>query len=456
MCGGWEALRGGWEALCGGREALCGGREVLCSGRGPRVVAEIARGIGRACRSARRQSLTRRPCAASSSGRGHKSAPRFTIETYASLPNAERRILTVVSLIVEVNFSTELPFVGPVRQKLFMALSSNLILSPGSTLRSAPRVVDLFAGAGLLSYAFARSGFVLDRAVEMNAKAAATYRLNLGDEIECADVRRVRPVGRCDVLVAGPPCQGFSTLGKRDRLDPRNRLSMYVVRWAEVLQPKIIVIENVAAFLDAPIWTTLRRRLQRAGYEVSAAAYNAVDFGVAQLRMRSFTFATRVAMPVPKPKSGPPQTVRDVWVGLTSEPDGLNHHYAPKPSELALERMRLIQPGGDKRDVLLRRPDLAPPSWRRPRNEITDVWGRMVWERPSNTLRTALQNPSKGRYIHPEQHRVISLREAARLHSIPDNWQFAGEPYPIAAQIGNSVPPLLGMAVARAVRKALG
>lgn len=322
-------------------------------------------------------------------------------------------------------------------------------------LTSAPRVVDLFAGAGLLSHAFASAGFALERAVEVNAKAAATYALNLGDDIECSDIRRVRPQGRCDVLIAGPPCQGFSTLGKRDQSDPRNQLSMFVARWAEALRPKIVVIENVAAFLDAPIWKSLKRRLERAGYEVSGAAYNAVDFGVPQLRMRSFTFATLGRMPAPKPTTSTRRTVRQAFEGLPAEPDGRNFHYAPKPSELALQRMRLISPGGDRRDVMTRRPELAPQSWWRPRNEITDVWGRMVWDRPSNTLRTALQNPSKGRYIHPDQHRVISLREAARLHSIPDEWQFAGEPYPIAEQIGNSVPPLLGTAVARAVRRAL-
>lgn len=324
-----------------------------------------------------------------------------------------------------------------------------------STLSTQPRVVDLFAGAGMLSYAFVGAGFVIEKAVEINVKAAKTYALNLGDKIECIDLRKVRPSGRCDVLIAGPPCQGFSTLGKRDSGDPRNRLSMYVARWAEALQPTIVVIENVAAFLHAPIWKALKRRLERAGYEVSASAYNAVDFGVPQQRMRSFTFGTKAKAPMPMPTTDVPRTVREAWDGLPAEPDGRNHHFAPKPSELALQRMRMIPPGGDKRDVIKRCPELAPPSWTRPRNEITDVWGRMQWDRPSNTLRTALLNPSKGRYIHPEQHRVISLREAARLHSIPDGWQFAGEPYPIAEQIGNSVPPLLGIAVAHAVRRAL-
>jgi DNA (cytosine-5)-methyltransferase 1 len=117
--------------------------------------------------------------------------------------------------------------------------------------------------------------------------------------------------------------------------------------------------------------------------------------------------------------------------------------------------MRVIRPGGDKRDVMRYAPELTPPSWWRLRCQVTDAWGRMEWDRPSNTIRTALQNPSKGRYIHPEQHRVISLREAARLHTIPDGWRFAGSPKQVARQIGNSVPPSLGRAVARAVNEVL-
>ena len=116
-----------------------------------------------------------------------------------------------------------------------------------------------------------------------------------------------------------------------------------------------------------------------------------------------------------------------------------------------MARMRVIPPGGDKRDVMRAAPELAPPSWWKIRGEATDVWGRMLWDEPCNTLRTALLNASKGRYIHPEQDRVITLREAARLHSVRDDWRFAGTPYQVARQIGNGVPPALGRVVARAV-----
>jgi DNA (cytosine-5)-methyltransferase 1 len=292
--------------------------------------------------------------------------------------------------------------------------------------------------------------------VELDPVAAATYARNLGKHVFVGDIRRTVPHGRCDVLVAGPPCQGFSTLGKRDPRDPRNALALEVYRWAQVLRPSIVVIENVAAFLDSEAWRAVRRRFERAGYEVWAGTFDALEFGTPQLRKRSFTFASRVGIPVVRRENRKgPATVREAWEGLSTTPDGRNHHTAPAPSGLALARMRAIPPGGDKRDVMRRLPRLAPKSWWSLKCQATDVWGRMEWDRPSNTLRTALQNASKGRYIHPEQHRVISLREAARLQAIPDGWQFEGLPYPIARQIGNSVPPTMGRAVARSVREAL-
>ncbi len=318
------------------------------------------------------------------------------------------------------------------------------------------KVIDLFAGAGLFSYAFAKEGFSLAGAVEKDAIAGATHKRNLGGNVIVDDICRIKPFETCDVLVGGPPCQGFSTLGKREKNDPRNSLSLEMIRWAKALSPKIVVIENVSAFVKSPIWRKLSRSFKRMGYSVSTYILNAYDFGAPQVRLRSFTIASQGGQPIIKPVLRKPvRTVGEAWKGLSSVPDGRNQHYAPKPSKLALERMKLIPEGGDKRDVLRLAPELAPPSWHRVRNEVTDVWGRLRFDRPSNTLRTCLLNPSKGRYIHPKQNRVISIREAARLHSIPDSWIFEGLPTQIARQIGNSVPPALGRAVARAVRKLL-
>ncbi len=284
-----------------------------------------------------------------------------------------------------------------------------------------PTVTELFAGAGLWSSAFVAEGFSVTRAIEIDSIAAATYKRNLGPHIEAADVLESEPKGKCDVLLAGSPCQGFSTLGRRDSQDPRNLLSLDLLRWVPVLCPEIIAIENVEAFLYSSVYDQLRSSLELMDYRVVSIVVDATDYGVPQRRVRSFTFATKGRLPKLKPNlRNAVRTVREAWSGLPDEPNGINLHTAPIPSELALARMKLIPTGGDKRDILRLAPDLSPPSWRRPRNEITDVWGRLRWERPSNTLRTCLQNPSKGRYIHPEQHRTISLREAARLHSIDE------------------------------------
>lgn len=319
-----------------------------------------------------------------------------------------------------------------------------------------PTVTDLYAGAGLLSYSFVCEGFAVNRAVEFDRVAAGTYTANLGDHVICADVRSVEPEGKCDVLVGGPPCQGFSTLGKRRRDDPRNSLSLEMVRWAAALKPKIVVIENVEAFLDSPVWYELKSAFEQMEYQITSFVLNAYDMGAPQLRSRSFTLASKMGIPAIARICPAIGTVREAWKGLPETPDGKNQHYAPTPSPLALARMQVIPAGGDKRDVLRDAPHLAPPSWRHVSGEVTDVWGRLLWDRPSNTLRTALLNPSKGRYIHPDQNRVMSLREAARLHTISDDWTFVGLPTQIARQIGNSVPPAMGRAIARAVRQQIG
>ena len=315
-----------------------------------------------------------------------------------------------------------------------------------------PTCVDLFAGAGLFSSAFQKAGFKILRAIELNEVAAATYARNVGNHVEVTDVQRARPWGRCEVLIAGPPCQGFSTLNRVRADDPRNDLGLQVVRWTRALRPRVVVIENVPGFLKSSQWMRITKALGRDGFRIDSFVLDAWDYGCPQYRKRSFTIANRlgVEVAVPRPRRGV-RTVREAWVGLSATPNDSNQHYAPPPSDLALARMRVIPPGGDKRDVMHKAPEITPPSWWRLDCAVTDVWGRMEWDKPCNTLRTGLQNASKGRYIHPDQHRVISLREAARLHTIRDSWTFAGLHTQVARQIGNSVPPSLGRVVARAV-----
>lgn len=323
-------------------------------------------------------------------------------------------------------------------------------------ISTGPTVVELFAGAGLFSFAFKQVGFQVTRAIEIDPRAASTYAKNLGNHIEVADVTQAPRKGRCDVLIAGPPCQGFSTLGHQRMSDPRNALSLEVAKWVSVLKPAFAVIENVEAFLYTPFWTKLKNELHRYGYKVSSLVLNAYDYGCPQNRNRSFTIASKNGVEIATPRTNRRvRSVRQAWKGLPRTPNGKNMHVAPVPSRIALARMKVIPRGGDKRDVMKHAPSLAPPSWWRTACQATDAWGRMVWDAPCNTLRTCLQNPSKGRYIHPTHHRVISLREAARLHSIPDSYDFDGSPTQIARQIGNSVPPSLGRTIARSIYRAL-
>jgi len=325
-----------------------------------------------------------------------------------------------------------------------------------SSYRNQFAFIDLFSGAGLFSSAFVNTGFNPIQAVELCSIASATYAKNLGNHIINGSVVDVRPVGLCDVLVGGPPCQGFSTLGKRNLADPRNRLSMEMVRWASLTSPKVVVVENVAVFLESPHWEKMRRGFKKLGYGVQSVVLNAADFGVPQIRNRSFTFASKVGFPVIEPShAGKHRSVRDAFSDLAAPVSSDRMHRIRALSEQAYDRICNIPYGGDKRDLMRNSPHLVPRSWWAIPNQATDVWGRMALDEPANTIRTGFINPSKGRYLHPTENRVITMREAARLHSIPDNWEFEGTDTSVARQIGNSVPPQLGMAVAEAVMKIL-
>ena len=320
-----------------------------------------------------------------------------------------------------------------------------------------PTFVDLFAGAGLFSHAFRSNGFRPLLSVELDPVACDSYRHNVGNHIVCGDVRKVTPTDACDVLAAGPPCQGFSTLNRHRENDCRNALAFDVIRWVDHASPKIVVIENVAPFLDSPEFVSFARRLRRRSYKVDAQVVQAADYGVPQNRRRAILIASRIGeASVPQGNSRRVRSVRDAWKGLPPDPTGERHHESPKPSPLALARFQAIPPGGDRRSIMHEHPHLVPPSWWRVSNNVnTGVWGRMHLDHPAPTIRTNFQNPSKGRYIHPIADRVISVREGARLQGIPDSWIFHGFRTQVTRQIGNGVPIRLGKAIARHCKKLL-
>lgn len=319
-----------------------------------------------------------------------------------------------------------------------------------------PTFVDLFAGAGLFSAGLMRAGFEPALAVELAPDAAASYRRNVFDCVVQGSVSEPMRVPRADVLIAGPPCQGFSTLGRRDPSDARNDLSLTILPWIKAARPQIVVVENVPPFITSTQWARLKRGLKALGFTVAVWQLEAAQFGTPQRRRRAFTIASRRgSIEPPRPRSAP-VTAGEVLFDRSRPLQASDPmHVWPEPKGLAAKRIRLVPPRGDKRDIVAKAPSLCPPSWFSIGCQATDAWGRLDPNEPANTIRCTFQNPSKGRYLHPVENRVLSLREGARLQGVPDDWIFEGLPYPIARQIGNGVPVNLAAAVGRRIAASL-
>lgn len=343
------------------------------------------------------------------------------------------------------------------------------------------RTLDLFAGAGGLSLGFelADLGFKPAYAIEIEPAAAATFRRNFGCEVETGSISEVDIFPSADVIIGGPPCQGFSPLG-RDRDDQSraelNELWVQYLRAVKQLKPQAFVIENVPEFQKSAQFLELLHEMETdpvlREYGFAYGPLNAADYGAPQRRIRGIFIAVRgvedVAWP-PPPSHGPKSTsgrpyvtVRDAIGDLpdypiASEPSVTSVgdkvvqelHLKRNPRPSSLERYKAIPEGGNRFDLARNRPDLLPRCWAEKPTGTTDVMGRLWWSRPSPTIRTEFFKPEKGRYLHPEAHRPITHREAARLQGFPDSFIFEGTKIEIARQIGNAVPVELGAAVAR-------
>lgn len=342
--------------------------------------------------------------------------------------------------------------------------------------------IDLFAGAGGLSLGFhlADLGYMPIFAVEHETAPAATFARNFGCEVFTGDIECGPDYPEADLIIGGPPCQGFSPLG-RDRDDlsraKLNGLWKHFLDAVRTIRPKAFVIENVREFQTSAQFAELLQLLDTDSeldvYTPAFGVLNAADYGVPQIRHRGILVAVRdceddLPWPPPpvrgsdSPGGRPYATVRDAIGDLPSgtrgtEPyftdDGQHLHFGRRPLPMSLERYRAIPPGGNRFDLMRNRPDITPPCWANKPTGTTDVMGRLWWDRPSATIRTEFFKPEKGRYLHPTEDRVISHREGARLQSFPDWYLFEGTKIEIARQIGNAVPPLLGMAIARYVHE---
>lgn len=329
------------------------------------------------------------------------------------------------------------------------------------------RLLDLFSGAGGLTLGFARSGAPFEPiwAIDNDPAAAETYKQNFGPHISVGDIQEWlddprHSVPEADVVIGGPPCQGFSFLNRRRHGDVRRQLWRPFLEVVRRSNARAFLIENVQGLLTSPEMTSIREAAASLGFEVSAQVVNAADYGVPQVRRRCVIVGTSVGgtfpFPLPTHSRGgrisgtlPWSDVRSA-IGDLPRPDGTSMRSAPVPldlhfgrnvTELSQKRYRAIPPGGNRFDLQRNAPELTPRCWAEKPTGSTDLFGRLWWDEPSVTIRTEFWKPEKGRYLHPDQHRAITHREAARLMGFPDDFVFAGSKIQVARQIGNAVPP---------------
>lgn len=319
--------------------------------------------------------------------------------------------------------------------------------------------IDLFSGCGGLALGFKQAGFKSVFAVDNDKASALTYEKNFGHPVYLGNIEELKSVpSGVDFIIGGPPCQGFSPLGKMSpsKKHPKmNKLWQEYLRIVDMVKPRGFVVENVPEFLDSEEFKIFKEEIKKRNYNIKAHVLNAAEFGVPQSRKRGFTIALKDRFPVfPAPVSKQ-KTVRDAIGDLPLKPDGKNWHIGRSPTEKSLERYKCVPKGGNRFDLMRKRPDITPDCWLNKPAGSTDVFGRLWWDRPSVTIRTEFFKPEKGRYLHPEANRPITHREAARLQTFPDNFEFVGSKTEVARMIGNAVPPTLALNVALAVKKVL-
>jgi DNA (cytosine-5)-methyltransferase 1 len=345
------------------------------------------------------------------------------------------------------------------------------------TLATVPapyRLIDLFAGCGAMTRGFVDT----DRyepilAVEWDRDAAATYAANFGAaHVVPQAIQDVERFPRADVVIGGPPCQGFSALNRNGVGLERRALWREYLRALDQADASVFVMENVPELLGSAEYDLFVVAAMSRGYHVEGDVLNAADFGVPQRRRRAIIIGTRHGAPTPWPiathfppgelqPEGSPKwrTFRDAVSGLPAVPDGRSWHRSRNPRPTSVRRYQSVPHDGGNRfemqEALDRQGlgDLVPRCWRNKPTGTTDVFGRLWWDRPAVTIRTEFFKPEKGRYLHPEEDRPITVREAARCMSFPDDFVLPEDQAmtSIARQIGNAVPPLLARRIAEAV-----
>jgi DNA (cytosine-5)-methyltransferase 1 len=339
-------------------------------------------------------------------------------------------------------------------------------------------------------------------AVELDPAAAATYAVNFskrfGAHIHQGDIAEwvAQPgaLPEADIVLGGPPCQGFSRLGNQDPNDERNQLWRHYLKVVSTVRPMVFVMENVDAFRKSPEFKLLINEARVGGslseYRIFDGLLNSADHGVPQRRFRTIAIGIRkdLLLPsesgslirvedvldlemqsrlIPEPAPGPQRTVWQAISDLVlrklspelparqqvvngqevAGPFSMNELHLSrngiKPTSMA--RYRSIPEGGNRFNIPF---ELLSPCWKKHKTGSADVMGRLYRDKPSVTIRTEFFKPEKGRYLHPWLHRPITHLEAARLQGFPETYQWCGSRTQIARQIGNAVPVGLGRAIA--------
>ena len=360
-----------------------------------------------------------------------------------------------------------------------------------ATSYGACTVVDLFAGVGGLSYGLAQHpGFDVVLANEIDEDIAKAYELNHTNVVmlTCGIEELTGPLlerslnGRVvDLIVGGPPCQSYSTAGKR-QMDARANLFKEYKRVLVLLRPKAFIFENVRGLLsmeDGQLLKRIKEEFEEVGYDVKYKLLDAANYGVPQHRERVIIVGMRGKNNFEYPaathgaESGllPMVTLKDALSDLprigpgesatayVSPPqnwyqelmrkdagDVLTEYSSPKSGDRIVKIMKMLKEGEDKTDL---------PVDIRPKAGFANTYGKLWWDKPSGTITRNFATPSSARCIHPIDSRALSIREGARFQSFPDNYQFYGSDEKKRIEIGNAVPPILAKALAEPILKAL-
>lgn len=337
------------------------------------------------------------------------------------------------------------------------------------------KVLDLFCGAGGLSYGFKLAGFSIVGGVEWDKAAMETHSTNFKSKFEfCGDIKEIsdetiiKNLKGVDVIIGGPPCQGFSSANRheKEKDDPRNKLFFEYLRFIRILHPKVFVIENVKEILTKDNGFAKNRIIEiteELGYSVNVEVLNASEYGVPQVRRRAifvgiasdlgckfdFNNLTKVSKPVTVYEAigdicYPDQNIKNKFLDYAKDTDVLYNHNPKKPNDKVIERMKYVPQGGNWKDV-------PPELWDTQRdNRHSSAYKRLSFNEPSITIDTGHMN-----YFHPIFHRVPTVRESARLQSFPDSFIFCGNQGEQYRQVGNAVPPLMAKEIAKEIMRIL-